>query len=36
MEAHHYGHQLNEDMSQCVLFDGNTVDAKLSGIEHMA
>lgn len=35
MEAHHYCHQVNEDMAQCVLFDGNTANANLDGIEYI-
>ena len=35
MEAHHYCHQMNEDFAQCILFDGNTADAKLNGIEYI-
>ena len=35
MEAHHYCHQLNEDFAQCALFDGNTQDANLNGIEYI-
>jgi hypothetical protein len=35
MEAHHYCNQLNEDFSQCVLFDGNTADARMTGIEYI-
>lgn len=35
MEAHHYCHQVNEDFAQCVLFDGNTKDARLNGIEYI-
>ncbi|WP_254776396.1 OBAP family protein [Nitrosomonas sp. Nm34] len=35
MEAHHYCHQVNEDFAQCVLFDGNTKDANLNGIEYI-
>jgi len=35
MEAHHYCHQMNEDFAQCVLFDGNTNDAKMNGIEYI-
>lgn len=26
MEAHHYCHQVNEDLARCILFDGNTVN----------
>lgn len=35
MEAHHYCRQMNEDFAQCALFDGNTKDAKLNGIEYI-
>ena len=35
MEAHHYCRQVNEDFLQCVLFDGNTKDANLIGIEYI-
>lgn len=35
MEAHHYCHQVNEDFAQCVLFDGNTKDANLNGVEYI-
>lgn len=35
MEAHHYCHQVNEDFAQCVLFDSNTQDANLNGIEYI-
>jgi hypothetical protein len=35
MEAHHYCNQLNEDFAQCALFDGNSKDAKLNGIEYI-
>jgi hypothetical protein len=35
MEAHHYCNQVNEDLSQCVLFDGNTAEARLTGIEYI-
>ena len=35
MEAHHYCTQVNEDFAQCTLFDGNTEDAKLTGIEYI-
>ena len=33
MEAHHYCNQVNEDFAQCALFDGNTEDANLNGLE---
>lgn len=33
MEAHHYVTQLNEDLYQAIIFDGNGDDAKIMGIE---
>jgi hypothetical protein len=35
MEAHHYCSILNEDVIQCVIFDGNEKDAKLMGVEYV-
>src|ERR1700712_2280196 len=35
MEAHHYCNQVNEDFAQCVMFDGNTKDARLHGVEYI-
>ena len=35
MEAHHYVSQINEDIHQAVIFDGNTSDAKIMGIEYI-
>ncbi|HEX2223491.1 MAG TPA: OBAP family protein [Thermoanaerobaculia bacterium] len=35
MEAHHFCHQVNQDFAQCALFDGNTRDANLNGIEYI-
>ena len=35
MTSHHYCNQVNEDFTQCVLFDGNTKDANLHGIEYI-
>jgi hypothetical protein len=35
MEAHHYCAQLNEEVHQCALYDGNGADAKLIGIEYI-
>ncbi|HET6633989.1 MAG TPA: DUF1264 domain-containing protein, partial [Streptomyces sp.] len=35
MEAHHYCRVVNEDLLQCVLFDGNTAEANLIGIEYI-
>ena len=33
MEAHHFCRQVNEDFAQCALFDGNTKQANLNGLE---
>jgi hypothetical protein len=35
MEAHHFCRQVNQDLLQCLIFDGNTVDANLIGIEYI-
>ena len=35
MEAHHFCRVVNDDLLQCVLFDGNTRDANLIGIEYI-
>ncbi|MBD8598988.1 OBAP family protein [Pseudomonas syringae pv. syringae] len=35
MEAHHYCSILNEDVIQCVIYDGNTKDAKIMGVEYI-
>jgi hypothetical protein len=35
MEAHHYCTKLNEDVTQCVIFDGNDKDAKIMGVEYI-
>jgi hypothetical protein len=35
MEAHHYCRQANEDFAQCALFDSNTKEANLTGIEYI-
>jgi hypothetical protein len=35
MESHHYCNQVNQDFAQCVLFDGNTAEARLHGIEYI-
>jgi hypothetical protein len=35
MEAHHFCREVNEDFAQCALFDGNTKDANLNGIEYI-
>lgn len=35
LEAHHFCRQMNEDFAQCALFDGNTGDANLNGVEYI-
>lgn len=35
MEAHHFCKQVNEDFAQCVLFDGNSSEANLNGVEYI-
>lgn len=35
MEAHHYCAILNEEVIQCVIYDGNRKDAKLMGVEYI-
>lgn len=35
MEAHHYCSILNEDVIQCVIFDGNGKAAKIMGVEYI-
>ena len=35
MEAHHYCRAVNEDLLQCVLFDGNTRESNLIGVEYI-
>ena len=35
MEAHHYCANLNEDLIQCVIYDGNMKDARLMGVEYI-
>jgi hypothetical protein len=35
VEAHHFCHQVNEDLAQCALFDGNARTANLNGIEYI-
>jgi hypothetical protein len=35
IEAHHYCAQINEDFFQAVIFDGNTPDARLIGVEYI-
>ncbi|HEX8409972.1 MAG TPA: OBAP family protein [Thermoanaerobaculia bacterium] len=35
MEAHHYCEQVNEDLHQCVIFDGNGESARIMGVEYI-
>jgi hypothetical protein len=35
MEAHHYCAILDEELIQCVIYDGNVKDAKLMGVEYI-
>jgi len=35
MDVHHYCATLNDDLIQCVLFDGNGRDARMVGIEYV-
>jgi hypothetical protein len=35
MEAHHFCRQVNEDFAHCALFDGNTKEANLNGLEYI-
>lgn len=35
MEAHHYCTIVNEELIQCVIYDGNLKDAKLMGVEYI-
>jgi hypothetical protein len=35
MEAHHYCAILNDDLIQCVIYDGNVTDAKIMGVEYI-
>lgn len=35
MEAHHYCSHLDEEVIQCVIYDGNVGDAKLMGVEYI-
>src|SRR5687768_14566917 len=35
MEAHHYCGHLNEETTQCVIFDGNEENAKIMGVEYI-
>jgi hypothetical protein len=35
MEAHHYCSVVNEDLNQCIIFDGNSKPSKLMGVEYI-
>jgi hypothetical protein len=35
MEAHHYVSQLNDDVYQAIIYDGNDDDAKIMGVEYI-
>jgi hypothetical protein len=35
MEAHHYCGHLNDEVIQCVIFDGNEENAKIMGVEYI-
>ncbi|WP_026629065.1 OBAP family protein [Dyadobacter alkalitolerans] len=35
MEAHHYVNQINEDIYQAIIFDGNGKNAKIMGVEYI-
>jgi len=35
MEAHHYCSKINEDLTQCVIYDGNGKNAKIMGVEYI-
>ncbi|RDC64553.1 hypothetical protein AHMF7616_03167 [Adhaeribacter pallidiroseus] len=35
MEAHHYCTKINEDLTQCVMYDGNGETAKIMGVEYI-
>ena len=35
MEAHHYVSQINEDLYQAIMYDGNGEDAKIMGVEYI-
>jgi hypothetical protein len=35
MEAHHYVSQLNEDVHQAIIYDGNGQNAKIMGVEYI-
>jgi hypothetical protein len=35
MEAHHYVSQINSDVHQAIILDGNKPDAKIMGVEYI-
>ncbi|PRQ08515.1 hypothetical protein ENSA7_18010 [Enhygromyxa salina] len=35
MDVHHFCHQVNEDFAQCALWDGDTAQSNLNGIEYI-
>jgi hypothetical protein len=35
MESHHYCAALNEEVNQCVIYDGNVPNAKIMGVEYI-
>jgi hypothetical protein len=35
MEAHHYCSILNDEVIQCVIYDGNVKDARIMGVEYI-
>lgn len=35
MEAHHYVSQINEDVHQAIIYDGNDENAKIMGVEYI-
>jgi hypothetical protein len=35
MEAHHYCTVLNEDVTQCIIYDGNVKEAHIMGVEYI-
>jgi hypothetical protein len=35
MEAHHYCKNMNEEFTQCVIFDGNTDKSNIIGLEYI-
>jgi hypothetical protein len=35
MEAHHFCKSASEELTQCIIFDGNTRDANIIGVEYI-